>query len=261
MVKAVLFAVALAASVSAQAAGSSPISSTCSGTLLAASNDPDAVTCLNIGGILAIATTPAGTSLLPKIDSWVTGLCGAPACQQATLTSFAANVTANCATEIQSFGGGGLDLNTYLVQFYPTARRIACLKDSAASGQFCVTEDLTTLEKSLGQPLSITSGLSFLTGSLNFDMTTISKDIACSSCSQAAFSIFQQEQAALITPTVQTAVQGQCGAAFTTGGIPSTITEGLSATAAKPKAAAMTVTSSIQLLSIVAAIAGVAVAF
>ena len=86
---------------------------------------------------------------------------------------------------------------------------------SAANGQFCLTEDLTTIEKSLGQPLTITSAISFLTGSLNFDATAVSKDIACNSCSQASFSIFQQEQAALVTPAVQTAVQGQCGAAFT----------------------------------------------
>jgi len=161
---------------------------------------------------------------------------------------------------LQSFGGGGLNLNTYISQIYPTARRIACLKDTAASGQFCVTGDLTKIENALGQPLTLSSTIGLATGSLGVNVLPTVIEVTCNTCSQAAFSILQQDQPALITPAVQSGLQTECGAPFLSGGIPSTIAEGLSLAPAKGKSAAMTVTSSVQLLSIVAVFVGVAIA-
>jgi len=227
----VVFAVATVAAAQLDGFG---LSQSCTTTILTVAGNPDASSCLDVGGLLSIATTPANTSYIPKIDAWIGGVCSAAPCQAATLTSLGNNISTGCATDLKPYiDTSTVNLSQYITQYYPTIREILCLKDGANGGAYCVTEDLTAVQTAVGTPLSLTGLLGVITGSLSFNASAIPKAVVCGSCSQAAYSIFKTEQPALFSnASVEADVVQECGQAFVSGGVPSSISQGASSAAA-----------------------------
>ena len=131
-----------------------------------------------------------------------------------------------------------------------------------------MTEELTAIETAAGRPLDLQTAAGALTGTITFNGTSIPKDVACGACSQASYSILQKEQPALLSDAMNASVKQQCGDAFVTGGIPSTIVDaganGNTSPSAKPAAAvALTAGGAMHWLGLASTgvVAGVAILF
>lgn len=109
----------------------SGLSSSCQSTLTSIVISP-ASSCLNAQGLVAIATTSANASLIGPLNSWLSGMCGQPACSNTTLTDIVSNVTSGCASDLSNLGATGFtpqSISDVLVAAYPALREAACLTE------------------------------------------------------------------------------------------------------------------------------------
>ncbi|KAI6157531.1 hypothetical protein BKA82DRAFT_4058114 [Pisolithus tinctorius] len=199
------------------------ISSQCSSTLVTIAGSPDSA-CLNPSGIVQIALTNSNSSIIPAVDSWLTGLCALGPCSNSSLQAVATNLTAGCSSELASLGltpNGSTNLTVYLEEAYPTLRQVLCLKDTSAN-ELCATEELTGVQNSTGT-LTINNFISVV-GQIVSGSGSIPQSVTCSNCSKAGYTIADQNFPALVSNTTST-VQQTCGSSFTDGQVPSGIEE------------------------------------
>ncbi|KAF8072043.1 hypothetical protein FPV67DRAFT_1447483 [Lyophyllum atratum] len=131
-----LILVALAGYVSAQ------LSSGCKTALLSISTNPDAAACLTPSALIPALSGSQNTTMLDTIDTWVTTMCAASPCSDATISAVVKNITTGCAGDASV--SSALLENIHSAQFiYPTVRKILCLKDS---GKNCVTQTLANVQ-------------------------------------------------------------------------------------------------------------------
>ena len=74
----------------------------------------------------------SNASLVGPVNTWLTGLCSQPACNNATLATVSADLVSGCSQELGLFGFGNVTSGqlTGLVQtVFPTIRQIACLQE------------------------------------------------------------------------------------------------------------------------------------
>ena len=86
--------------------------------------------------LVSLISGNSSTAITPAVDNWLTGLCAAPACSNATITSVVSNVTAGCSTELSTEGvstENNAQISALIQQYYPTVRSIACLKEYVAN--------------------------------------------------------------------------------------------------------------------------------
>lgn len=107
------------------------VSSSCKAALKGLLLAPEAQ-CLNTGAFLSIAAS--GNVDVPAIaNSWLTGLCSLGSCSSASLASIVNNVTAGCAEDAQTLLRVDISdtalVQSYVAQYYPSVRQIACLKE------------------------------------------------------------------------------------------------------------------------------------
>lgn len=205
---------ALAAYVSAQS-----LSSGCTSALSSIAFNPEAAACLNPVALVSVISGNATQSVVPAINNWLTGLCGAAPCSNATIAAVVANVTTGCSTELSATGvtssavGG---ITTLIQQYYPTARKVLCLKDGSKN---CITQTLENIEGVVGT-LSVTNIVQL---ALN-PPTTLPANVTCTDCVKAAYNVIAADIPS-ITTDVAPALQSQCGASFADGKTPSNIVE------------------------------------
>jgi hypothetical protein len=207
---------------SAQLSGLEDLSTSCINTLLAVVNNPEASSCLNAAGLIGVITTPTNSSYVPKVDSWVSGVCAVPACSSSLIGALSKNVTTGCTNDSKK---AAVQFTKSVMQYYPTVRRISCLKDT--NKQYCITNELKAIETALGQPLSIDTAEWALEGTINFNnATAVPKDVVCGPCSQATYNIIKTEQPDLIPNSgfVDAGLKLKCGQAFVSG-VPSSVTD------------------------------------
>ena len=112
-------------------------------------------------------------SVVPDVDSYLSTICASDACSAATLNMTAEVIIQGCATDLANIGADNETVYN-LIDLYPWARDIACLKTSSpvalanasipitsdaynsTNGTFCVTEILTDLSGYLGANLTNT---------------------------------------------------------------------------------------------------------
>ncbi|KAI6121450.1 hypothetical protein F5141DRAFT_1186672 [Pisolithus sp. B1] len=194
---------------------SSSISSQCSSTLVSVAGSPDS-SCLNPNGIVQIVLTSSNSSVIPAVNSWLTGLCALGPCSNSSLEAVFTNLTSGCSSELASLGlttNGSTNLTTYLVEAYPTLRQIGCLNDTSAN-ELCVTEELTGVQNVTGT-LTINNFIT-VAGQLISDSSSIPQS--------AAYTIADNNFPALVSNTTST-LQNTCGSSFTDGQTPSGIVE------------------------------------
>lgn len=76
------------------------------------------------------------TSLVDPINSWLTGLCAQPACNNATLAVVSGDLSSGCSQELGLFGFGnvsGGQLTSLLQSVFPTVRQAVCLQKSVSA--------------------------------------------------------------------------------------------------------------------------------
>ncbi|RXW21651.1 hypothetical protein EST38_g4214 [Candolleomyces aberdarensis] len=212
--------VALAAYVSAQS-----LSSGCTSALSSIALNPAASSCLNPLALVSIATGNSSQSIVPAVDNWLTGVCGAPACSNETIAQVVTNITTGCSTELSVTGADDAGAITTLVQqYYPTVRKVLCLKDGSNN---CITQSLREIEGVVGT-LSLSNIVRLVTDP---PRELLVSNITCTNCVKGVYNIVTQDipEAAA---SLKTGLDEQCGATFTDGTTPSGITQSASQTAA-----------------------------
>jgi hypothetical protein len=180
-------------------------------------------------GPILTAVVGGGNIDVPAVaNSWLTGLCSAGACSNASLTAVFNNITSGCATDLKTFFDADVSdaqfILPYILQFYPPVRQIACLKDTSAN-KLCVPQTLTSLETITGPlgNLNSTVSLNDLTGKLTPDDI---KPLVCTSCVKSAYNIIAGVFPGSDLLSQYSAPFGQvCGASFTDGQNVSTVTQ------------------------------------
>ncbi|KAF9526586.1 hypothetical protein CPB83DRAFT_857416 [Crepidotus variabilis] len=211
MLRSTLVVAGLSAIAVAQSMG---ISQQCISAVAGVAADPGASACLSTGSLLAIGTTSSSASLVPVINNWLTSLCGQPACSNDTLAAVTKNITSGCTTDLQAFGFSQdmtPAITQYVQQYYPTVRKIACLK---SGNGLCVTQTLTSVEGLTG-PLSL-SAIENNTTAITKTIATLPNNITCSDCIKASYNIIEQDVPA-IASDLKSGAQEKCGAAFVDG--------------------------------------------
>ncbi|KAH6913914.1 hypothetical protein BKA70DRAFT_1557945 [Coprinopsis sp. MPI-PUGE-AT-0042] len=204
---------ALVASVSALG---KPLSEGCSNALASASGNPGLSACLDIPGLAPIFNGDNSTSLIPSIDSWLTGFCGAPDCDGIALLSMVVSLTISCGEEFGNFGLDAFQSPPILRKAYPAIRRVICLKDGSEN---CVTKTLQAVESKID---TLTGER--LEGQRLFESSEIAPDFYCTDCIKAALNVIVEGAPELAkNSTFVDDAEGVCGADFTNGEIPPNI--------------------------------------
>lgn len=222
----VLAAAGLAASQSLSSLG---VSQQCQNTLNNIIANPDVSQCLQVFNAINIFDTAANTSVVPAINTWLTSVCGAAPCSNATLMAAAQNITSGCQSDLNNIGISSSDVQQIansVLPLYPTVRKIACLADNNSNKSLCVTEVLNDLQDAIG-PLSINNIISTVQGLLNGTETvSIPKNVTCNDCTQAAWAIIKQDDPSVASNTqVTNVISNQCGSEFVQASQPSDIVE------------------------------------
>ncbi|KAJ2916754.1 hypothetical protein MD484_g3672, partial [Candolleomyces efflorescens] len=213
--------VALAAYVSAQS-----LSSTCTSALSSIVLNTEAASCLNPVALVSIATGNTSQSIIPTIDNWLTGVCGAPACSNATLAAVVANITTGCSAELSVTGTDDAGAITTLVQqYYPTVRKAFCLKDGSTN---CITQTLQNIEGVVGT-LSLTNIVQLAVNPPTTLLAQNLTNITCTNCVKEIYNVLVEDIPAS-SSSLKSTFDEQCGATFTDGSTPSGITQSASQT-------------------------------
>ncbi|TFK44825.1 hypothetical protein BDQ12DRAFT_661487 [Crucibulum laeve] len=229
--------VALVAYASAQS-----LSNECQSALLAIAADKDASACLSPGSLLPIATGSSNSSIVPTVNTWLTSLCSAAPCSNATIAAVVNNVTAGCSAEFgNSSSSSNAAVTSIIQQYYPTVRQVVCLKDGDTN---CITQTLTNIEQATGT-LSISNIFSIIAN----PPANIPSNISCTNCVKAAYNIIRKDFSSLVSDSDST-LQQQCGSSFTDGATPSGIVESAATSgAAQTTATGNTALGSVTFLS------------
>ncbi|KAJ7864651.1 hypothetical protein B0H13DRAFT_1637607, partial [Mycena leptocephala] len=145
---------------------------------------------------------------LDDLNGWLGFMCGTGSCSNQTLESLASTVEAGCGSDLSGLPGislpPGLSVVAALKQNYPVMRDLFCLRNTARSNQFCMTEllaDNRTADLYNADPAAMVGKLVDL--ALN--------NLDCNECTKAAYSIAKTIQPSLGTDNITLA----CGANFT----------------------------------------------
>jgi len=230
--------VALIAYASAQS-----ISTQCSTALTSIVANSDAAACLSTPSLIPVLSSSSG-SLIGPIDNWLSKLCAAPACSNATLAAIVQNVTTGCATDLSSLGFTSdqpTQITSLVEQYYPTLRQVVCLKDGNTN---CITQTLTNIQNVLG-PLNMSSVASYTTGT---GLSNFTANITCTDCIKAIYNEVNKTIPSSFTVAAP-ALQSQCGASFIDGATPSGIVESATTATAVPSTSNSAALGGVSLLS------------
>ncbi|KAH9485016.1 hypothetical protein JR316_0001920 [Psilocybe cubensis] len=196
------------------------LSSSCKNTLQTLLSSPSAG-CLNLGTLTLNAL--AGNKTIPEVaNSWLTGLCASGSCTNSSLSDVVSNITTGCSEDLNKYGASSAGftpdvIQGLVLQYYPTVRQIACLKDDNAN-ELCVPESLFALQSIVGTINKGDLDLPTLLGKVKTLADSDYKNIACTGCIKQAYII-----AAKVFPNAnllnlaQTPITDTCGASFVDG--------------------------------------------
>jgi len=196
------------------------ISPGCQSILTRIMASPDTA-CLNPSSLLSIEINSRQTSIVDTMNNWVTGVCSTTACSNQTITAVIAEITSGCSEELAvvlSFSPYSVpQLTQYALEYYPTARKVACLKNSG-SNQLCSTETLNNIQGLLGT-LSKDNIPNIMAQVQS--MTSVPSNITCTDCIKEAYNIVTLELPDLVFATgLDSIVNAQCGSNFVDGAAP-----------------------------------------
>jgi len=195
------------------------ISNNCETALTQVAANPDAGACLKVSALLGLgAVLQANSSIVEPVNNWVTSLCNAAPCSNATLAAAVTNITTGCSAELGS--SSAASISTMVQQYYPTARKILCLSDSGTNTN-CITQTLTNILAVLGT-LSISNIGAVIVNAAN--TTSIPSNVTCSNCVKEAYNIFSEDFPSA-SSSLKSELQSECGASMIDGSAPSGIVQ------------------------------------
>ena len=110
------------------------ISSGCISTLTTIALSPSG-DCLNIAGLVSLATLSSTSSIIPPIDSWLTGLCEETSpskCSDSTLRDLGTQITNSCGSDLTNLGlpsSTVSQLPDLLPKYYPVGVEALCSRE------------------------------------------------------------------------------------------------------------------------------------
>lgn len=190
------------------------LSESCQTTLTGLINSP-ASTCLNLPGTVAIFSTVANSSWIPPINTWLSNFCAADECTSDQLSATAGTIADGCSVELAYSQISKEFLVNAVVQYFSIAKQVLCLRDSGNSNQLCAITTLNLVQTALGgQPLTpdvIIRNYPLLIEN-NY---ALAKQIVCTPCTAAALAIVRPAIPESFLSPVDSVVNQQCGADFT----------------------------------------------
>jgi len=214
------------------------LSTQCTGALAAIAANPDANACLAPSALLSLVTS-SNSSIVTPVDNWLSSLCGASSCSNATLASIVQNATTGCSAELGSLGFTS-DLTPDVVNavqlYYPTVRNVVCLKDGNTN---CITQTLTNLQTALGVSLTLNNVIGLIANPPQDKIQAIvaNKTLTCTNCIKAAYNEINHGLPLLQISSAAPALQSQCGATFTDNSTPAGISQSASTSTSGSNAA------------------------
>jgi len=197
------------------------ISPECEATIISVFSSPEAA-CLNPAGLAAFGSADPDTSLVPLIDTYLTGFCPLQACTNEALTTMATNLATGCSKEFAPLGITPEQFAEAVVAVYPTIRKAVCFVDTTTGG-LCITQTLTNIEGVVGPltPSTIGPALeAFFTGD-----PIIPPAVICTDCNKALYTLLQAELPQFFIPGTEQFLSDTCGAPFVDGTTPPTISQ------------------------------------
>ncbi|KAF8190485.1 hypothetical protein BJ912DRAFT_323702 [Pholiota molesta] len=194
------------------------LSSSCNSTIASLLQDNTISSCLGVADFEAIAQliqNNSTASLVNPLNKWLVDVCSAPACSTDTLTSAATQLSTGC----------GFQIPQVVLTYYPTARKALCLQEDSTN---CVTKTVTSMQKDVGGALNAQTIMNLIFTSNT--PSNLSSDTAayCTDCTKAIYNTIANDVPQFGQAGYEGLFQQQCGASFTNGTIPATISESFS---------------------------------
>ncbi|KAI9509737.1 hypothetical protein F5148DRAFT_977911, partial [Russula earlei] len=191
------------------------VSSQCQSSLADVASSPDAQ-CLNAAALIPVFVGNSNVSIVPPINTWLTGFCPKAACSNQTLAALVTNITNGCQTDFSALGliNSTQNLTSIVQQYYPTVRQILCLQDNATR-QFCAVDTLYGVQNNTGT-VSIDNISSQLFQVLWGGLPALgfSPGLTCNNCTKTAYNIILSNAPQAITSDENTTISNQCGPSF-----------------------------------------------
>jgi len=130
------------------------LSPTCQSTLTTLlSSNSSLSQCVHTSGLLPILEN-TNTSIIPNINTYLTGLCAAPACTNTTITNATSQILAGCSSDLSNFGISNTTVN-YVFGAYSTIREVACLSSNSSVSSMYANSTNSTNSSSILCPISL----------------------------------------------------------------------------------------------------------
>lgn len=205
-------------------ASAQSLSSGCKSTLTSIAASSDA-SCINVAGLIPLATASNATSIVGPINSWLAGICSTSACSNQTLSDLVTKIASGCSTDLQGLGidsSNAQEIVPYVQEAYPVVRQIVCLQDTSTN-QNCVTETLYGVQNAT-TTLSTSNIIGLASQLASGNVPNIPKNVTCSDCTHAAFTILSQSALkSYFTSGSDSSISSYCGSDFTNGQMPNDV--------------------------------------
>lgn len=191
--------------------------------------------CANIIGLVSVIGSKG--SVVPSLNTWITGICTSNPCSDSTLSTAQSSVNTGCSDDVTKGTASAVSLTT-IVGNYKPIRNMLCTQ-YVSNGTYCVPGILTDIQNASGKNISVMEVQGLLTqgsSALQTMLGNIPSGTYCTDCGKAIF-IEAAQIKANGTSTNATAASGslgsQCGASFVDGNLPTTVRIGSAANSAK----------------------------
>jgi len=194
------------------------VSSQCQSSLAGIASSSDAQ-CINAAGLVPIFLGDSNASVVPPLNTWLTGFCSKDACSNQTLAALVTNLTNGCSSDLSTLGlaNSNTNLTSTVQQFYPTVRQILCLQDNSTH-QFCAVDALYDIQNATGT-ISINNIFPVLPQIFwgGLPVLGLPPKITCNNCTKTAYNIIVSNVPNSITSDENTTISNQCGSSFIDG--------------------------------------------
>ncbi|KAH9957901.1 hypothetical protein BC827DRAFT_1222200 [Russula dissimulans] len=202
------------------------VSSQCQSSLAGIVSSPDAQ-CINAAGLAPIFLGDSNTSVVPPLNTWLTGFCSKDACSNHTLAALVTNLTNGCSSDLSALGltNPNTNLTSTVQQFYPTVRQVLCLQDNSTH-QFCAVDALYDIQNQTGT-ISINNIFPLVPQIFwgGLPARGLSPSVTCNNCTKTAYNIIISNVPKAITSDENTTISNQCGPSFIDGKNPAGISQ------------------------------------
>jgi len=212
------------------ASGVSAISKSCSEALgkIAVT---DAGQCLNLKGLIPLATLNPNASLVTPIDGWLQGLCyNGPSCSNDTLSKLGTSLNSSCGQDIEAAGVPKIivqNLPELIVQYYPPIIDALCVRntsDATPNEDFCTTYELNLLQAGIHQNLTTHNLIPSIVDGFAGN-TNLTKSLVCTKCAEGAYAVVRPQLNNDTQQLLDGYFSGYCGSSFQATSTPAGIIE------------------------------------